>query len=1159
VPALLLVALTAAAPGSAHAAAIDTKPIQWQSGPAAPSTLDQADPAARIAELASGDARHLVIQFAGQVSDEQRQNLREAGMQLLRPLGSDAYFAVFSDTAVDPAALAAQGNLVGLSPIDRTWKMHPAVAGNDVPAWAMVGENPSDGQLVGVYVVFHSDVPLFTAATDAVERHKGVVRDYLESINASVVELPLNELAALVDEDVVQWVEWPLPRLSEVNNSNRVITQADIVQAPPYNLNGNGVSVLVYDAGTARSTHVDFGGRLTVHDSSGMITHATHVAGTIGGSGAASSGTYRGMAPGVTLHSYGFQYDGSGVFLYTNPGDLENDYNAAINTFGAHISNNSIGSNVEPNGFPCSYQGDYGVTDALIDAIVGGSLGAPFRIVWANGNERQGSSCDIEGFGDYYSIAPPAGAKNHIAVGALESNNDAMTSFSSWGPTDDGRMKPDVSSAGCQSNDDGGVTSCGASSNTAYSTLCGTSMASPTVCGLSALLLQDYRAQFVGLPDPRNSTLKALLAHSAQDLGNPGPDYQFGFGSVRIQQAIDLTRSGHFIEPWIDVGGTVTFQHNVNPGTPELRVTLAWDDPPGTPNVNPNLVNDLDLVVLSPTSVQAFPWTLNPLNPSAAAVKTQADHRNNIEQVLVNNPASGTWTIRVVATSLPDGPQQFSLVGDGAALSAVSLAVVGTLPDTLVPSQPTSLTVTATPIEDSVIAGSVQLHHRTNGGSFETLVMSSLGSHTYEASLPPRSCNDLVEYYFSAEGVLSGTVTLPGDAPATTYSAVVGEFVTVLTDDFEADLGWTVQNDGSLTDGQWDRGVPVNCSRGDPPTDFDGSGQCRLTDNSAADACNSDVDGGHTYLISPTIDLSSGDAEIHYARWYTNDFGGDPDNDLFVVAVSNNNGSTWTTVETVGPASTGGWVERTFTVGDFVTPTSQVRVRFDASDLGSGSVVEAGVDDFTVTQFECVDTATCSDGLLNQGEDRIDCGGPCPACECTADPACADGAFCNGVETCDAFGLCQPGSTPCPFSFCDESLDACVQCLTPEHCADGLFCNGAEQCVAGSCQAGADPCPGQDCDEGSDMCVSSDPCSGDEILVFKCKLRTNGNYNYVVKVKRGTPGGTLTIRRDSDPGTDLTLTLDGTGKGSVKFINLPAGTHFVEIVECAVSGNMTCP
>ncbi|UCC30407.1 MAG: S8 family serine peptidase [Phycisphaerales bacterium] len=117
---------------------------------------------------------------------------------------------------------------------------------------------------------------------------------------------------------------------------------------------------------------------------------------------------------------------------------------------------------------------------------------------------------------------------------------------------------------------------------------------------------------------------------------------------------------------------------------------------------------------------------------------------------------------------------------------------------------------------------------------------------------------------------------------------------------------------------------------------------------------------------------------------------------------------------------------------------------------------------------------TCDDGIQNQGEDRIDCGGPCPPCDCLSDGECDDGTFCNGAETCDAWGHCQAGSDPCPGQYCDEVGGICVDCLNNGHCDDGLFCNGAETCVGGSCQPGTDPCPGLGCDEVNDVCTPCD-------------------------------------------------------------------------------------
>lgn len=652
--------------------------IRWLGGPG-PVAVSQAsqDLGPALRQLADrDDARHVVVQFSAPLADSQRAKLREAGMSLLSYLGDNAYFASLSAERLDPDAIVNLGVLSSVSAVDSSTKLHPAFAAGDPPAWSIVSPIEKDGGelVVAAYVAFHQDVSLVPDAERLCITYGATIRSRLDSIGVRVIELPFAAIQPLAGEDAVSWIEPPLPKFSGVNDDNRLRTGADTVQAPPYSLDGSGVTVLVYDGGTALASHGDFGGRLTARDGSGVADHATHVSGTIGGDGSGSGGTYRGMAPGVIIESYGFEYDGSGTFLYTNPGDIYADYDEAINTYGADISNNSIGTNTEPNGFDCAFQGDYGITSAVIDDIVRGGLGAPFRIVWANGNERQGSRCDVEGYGDYYSTAPPACAKNHITVGALNSNDDSVTTFTSWGPTDDGRIKPDISGPGCQSNGDAGVTS--TSSSGGYTVKCGTSMASPTVCGLSALLLQDYRAQYPAEPDFRNSTLKTLLAHSAADVQNPGPDYMTGYGSVRIQAAIDLMRSGNFLEDTVSQGGVFSVLVLVSAGDPELKVTLAWDDVPGTPNVSPSLVNDLDLEVFDGVSTRYYPWTLDPLNPSANAVRTQGDHLNNIEQVVIDAPTPGVYRIDVRGFNVPSGPQPFSLTATPLLVACSSAGVI---------------------------------------------------------------------------------------------------------------------------------------------------------------------------------------------------------------------------------------------------------------------------------------------------------------------------------------------------------------------------------------------------------------------------------------------------------------------------------------------------
>jgi len=274
------------------------------------------------------------------------------------------------------------------------------------------------------------------------------------------------------------------------------------------------------------------------------------------------------------------------------------------------------------------------------------------------------------------------------------------------------------------------------------------------------------------------------------------------------------------------------------------------------------------------------------------------------------------------------------------------------IPATVNPGQLTTFTVNvAATGGGSVVSGSGKVYASVDGGDFVEATMTETATDQYNVVLPETPCERYVRFYISVEETVNGIFYDPDPSMPLQALSIAATSI-VFEDDFETDKGWTITGDAVA--GMWERGVPVDWSRGDPPADFDGSGSCFLTDNDPTQN-NSDVDDGWTAVVSPTFDLSGGDAVIHYARWLSNNLGSNAFMEPLLVYISNNNGTDWTLVETVGPegvVAQGGWYEHTFLAGDFVTPTDQMQVQFYVAD-NTGSIVEAAIDDFQVLRYYC--------------------------------------------------------------------------------------------------------------------------------------------------------------------------------------------------------------
>lgn len=284
------------------------------------------------------------------------------------------------------------------------------------------------------------------------------------------------------------------------------------------------------------------------------------------------------------------------------------------------------------------------------------------------------------------------------------------------------------------------------------------------------------------------------------------------------------------------------------------------------------------------------------------------------------------------------------------ATAAVRIEFPGGLPTLIAPGAATDLAVRITAGAQGVDPNGATLHVRTSpAGPTYVYPITHLGGDDFLARFPARDCGPDTQFYVRAQGDAGGASYSPPGGGAALYSVPVGTLSVAFADDFESDLGWTVQNT-NLSTGAWVR-VDPNGTAAQPENDNPaGTGtMCYVTGQGSVGGSvgEADVDGGPTQLLSPLLDLSGQDPTVSYYRWLYNDDG----DDTLVTEVSNNNGTTWTTAEVTGhdPA----WVRHEFRLADLVAPTAQVRLRFTTSDNPNNSITEGGIDDVVVSTRSC--------------------------------------------------------------------------------------------------------------------------------------------------------------------------------------------------------------
>lgn len=589
----------------------------------------------------SNKEEYMLLQFNNPVKKQYRENLSRKGMKFISYIPENAWITKITG---EKAEIISEEKVRSLTPYKPSYKIDPNLKKE-------LKNNP--GKLKARVEFFSSE----KSPKNILEKYGEVNSEF--SSDTWKIEISYSDIAELSKEKHVKWISKEPPSFETKNNDSRALIGIDTLQENPYNLRGQGFTAGIWDGGSVKyHEDLNYTGKTILGEDNGVSNHAVHVAGTMLGGGRIDLGygtpnRFRGVAYKASLVSYDFGYSDSK--------DLYNEVDESITEYDSILSQNSWGwkmSNADQ-----SLLGDYTQDSTFFDKIVAGEtneVSEKISVIFAAGNE-----------GDSYSprynttTGPGATSKNTITAGAVN-DTGGMTSYSSWGPTDDGRIKPTLVADGGQSGALIGSTYPASSGVYPYAGLKGTSMAAPAVSGTVILLNEQFNKTYDRLPEP--ATVKGSLIHTAEDLGRKGPDYKFGWGLVNATEAVNYVKDSERKDlikrdNLTSLGDSKSYKVTV-PKSENLEFTLVWSDYPADSGpAGKALVNDLDLIVKNSTGHRKYPYTLSWEKRTEPANQNSKDDTNVVEQVEIANSQDNFYNVTINASnSINSSYQDYSLL-----------------------------------------------------------------------------------------------------------------------------------------------------------------------------------------------------------------------------------------------------------------------------------------------------------------------------------------------------------------------------------------------------------------------------------------------------------------------------------------------------------------
>lgn len=681
------------------------------------------------------------VQFYETPNQYTQDLFRSNDLQLIEYIPNKTYLFYFPETTA--VSFLRDHGVRSIVPVDGVYKLSTELKNPPFSEWAMDGDN------ILVTLQHHKNATTQYVIADLASLQIAVRQEFKGSNNIEL-SIPNNCLEALSNLPYVKWVELkmapPVPddtRGRSLHRSNGLDTQTGAGR----NYTGVGVGVMCRDDGLV-GPHIDFEGRIANITNDPTGTHGDGVSGIMAGAGNLNPSN-RGMAAGSDLYvvNYDANFLDSATVTLINSGDVQ-------------ITNSSYS-----NGCNAGYLANTQTVDTQIRDI-------PTLVhVFSAGNSNN-NNCGYGAGNQWGNITGGHKQAKNCMTTANVFFDGSLVNSSSRGPAHDGRIKPDITA--------NGQNQISTDPNNNYQVFGGTSGAAPGIAGIAAQLYEVY-GDANGGALPQSALIKATMLNTTHEAGNIGPDFKFGWGIVNGLRAGMLIEDGRYLSDDISQGVTNNHSINVPVGTTQVRFMVYWSDAPGSPGANPALVNDLDLVVTDPSSGTHLPWILDH-TPDPVALDTPAtngiDHLNNMEQVLLNNPAAGNYDIDITGFNVPIGPQEYFVVYE-----IITENLVVTYPnsgESFVPGETESIHWDAT----NTTASFDLEYSINNGGSWNAITTVNSDVTNYAWSIPNSVTGEALIR------VTSGAFSDASDEPFSIASLVTNVQVTQVCPD-TASFAWT--------------------------------------------------------------------------------------------------------------------------------------------------------------------------------------------------------------------------------------------------------------------------------------------------------------------------------------------------------------------------------